>query len=277
MNFIFWNLEKKPACYDVIIDIVIEKNIDIIAIAEFPIGPDETKTFLSKLKTIDSNFEWLQPVTKEKVMVFYNKNNAIVSNQYNEGKVAIKKISSITSKVNAYVAYCHLESKVNINDEEQAERVTKLKETLCSFEKDIDDKDGFLLLCGDLNMNPFEKGLIKANGLNAVMDSSIAKKYSRKVQGQSYKFFYNPMWGFLGDLGKGNVSGTYYFNPSNHIQYFWNVFDQVLLRPEAIPYFDKEALNILTSTMHYNLLKKSGAIDDKQYSDHLPIIFKLNI
>lgn len=277
MNFIFWNLEKKPACYDVIIDIVIEKNIDVIAIAEFPIGPDETKTFLSKLKTIDSNFEWLQLVTKEKVMVFYNKNNAIVSNQYNEGKVAIKKISSITSKVNAYVAYCHLESKVNINDEEQAERVTKLKETLCSFEKDIDDKDGFLLLCGDLNMNPFEKGLIKANGLNAVMDSSIAKKYSRKVQGQSYKFFYNPMWGFLGDLGKGNVSGTYYFNPSNHIQYFWNVFDQVLLRPEAIPYFDKEALNILTSTMHYNLLKKSGAIDDKQYSDHLPIIFKLNI
>lgn len=277
MNFIFWNLEKKPACYDVIIDIVIEKNIDVIAIAEFPIGPDETKTFLSKLKTIDSNFEWLQPVTKEKVMVFYNKNNAIVSNQYNEGKVAIKKISSITSKVNAYVAYCHLESKVNINDDEQAERVTKLKETLCSFEKDIDDKDGFLLLCGDLNMNPFEKGLIKANGLNAVMDSSIAKKYSRKVQGQSYKFFYNPMWGFLGDLGKGNVSGTYYFNPSNHIQYFWNVFDQVLLRPEAIPYFDKEALNILTSTMHYNLLKKSGAIDDKQYSDHLPIIFKLNI
>ena len=277
MNLIFWNLEKKPACYDVIIDIVIEKNIDVIAIAEFPIGPDETKTFLSKLKTIDSNFEWLQPVTKEKVMVFYNKNNAIVSNQYNEGKVAIKKISSITSKVNAYVAYCHLESKVNINDDEQAERVTKLKETLCSFEKDIDDKDGFLLLCGDLNMNPFEKGLIKANGLNAVMDSSIAKKYSRKVQGQSYKFFYNPMWGFLGDLGKGNVSGTYYFNPSNHIQYFWNVFDQVLLRPEAIPYFDKEALNILTSTMHYNLLKKSGAIDDKQYSDHLPIIFKLNI
>lgn len=277
MNFLFWNTEKKSACYDVIIDIVVEKNIDVIAIAEFPIGPDEAKTFLSKLKTIDSNFELLQTVTIEKVLVFYNKANAIVLNQYNEGKVAIKKISAKTFKVNAYIAFCHLESKVNINDEEQAERVTKLKETLCSFENDIDDKDGFLLLCGDLNMNPFEKGLIKANGLNAVMDSSIAKRKSRTVQGQSYKFFYNPMWGFLGDLGKGNVSGTYYFNPSNHIQYFWNVFDQVLLRPEAIPYFDKEALNILTSTTHYNLLKKSGAIDDKQYSDHLPIIFKLNI
>lgn len=277
MNFLFWNTEKKPTCFDVIVDIVVEKNINVIAIAEFPIGPDETKSFLSKLKTIDSNFEWLQPMTKEKVLVFYNKANANVQNQYNEGKVAIKKISAITSKVNAYVAFCHLESKVNINEDEQAERVAKLKDTLCTFEKDIDDKDGFLLLCGDLNMNPFEKGLIKANGLNAVMDSSIAKKKSRKVQGQSYKFFYNPMWGFLGDLGKGNVSGTYYFNPSNHLQYFWNVFDQVLLRPEAIPYFDKEALNILTSTTHYNLLKKSGAIDDKQYSDHLPIIFKLNI
>lgn len=277
MNFLFWNVEKKPTCYDVIIDVVEDNNIDVIAIAEFPVGPDEVRTFLNKLRKKDFNFELLQAVAREKVLVFFNKTNAIVKNQYNEGKVAIKMITTNTSKVNAYVAFCHLESKVNINDDEQAERVTKLKETLCSFENDIDDKDGFLLLCGDLNMNPFEKGLIKANGLNAVMDSSIAKKKSRKVQGQSYKFFYNPMWGFLGDLGKGNVSGTYYFNSSNHIQYFWNVFDQVLLRPEAIPYFEKEALDILTSTTHYNLLKKSGAIDDKQYSDHLPIIFKLNI
>ena len=31
MNFLFWNTEKKSACYDVIIDIVVEKNIDVIA------------------------------------------------------------------------------------------------------------------------------------------------------------------------------------------------------------------------------------------------------
>ena len=100
---------------------------------------------MNKLRKKDSNFELLQAVAREKVLVFFNKTNAIVKNQYNEGKVAIKMITTNTSKVNAYVAFCHLESKVNINDDEQAERVTKLKETLCSFENDIDDKDGFLL------------------------------------------------------------------------------------------------------------------------------------
>ena len=84
MNFLFWNTEKKSACYDVIIDIVVEKKIDVIAIAEFPIGPDEAKTFLSKLRKKDSNFELLQAVAREKVLVFYNKANAIVLNQYLE-------------------------------------------------------------------------------------------------------------------------------------------------------------------------------------------------
>lgn len=152
MNFLFWNVEKKPTCYDVIIDVVEDNNIDVIAIAEFPVGPDEVRTFLNKLRKKDSNFELLQAVAREKVLVFFNKTNAIVKNQYNEGKVAIKMITTNTSKVNAYVAFCHLESKVNINDDEQAERVTKLKETLCSFENDIDDKDGFLLLCGDISV-----------------------------------------------------------------------------------------------------------------------------
>lgn len=277
MKFLFWNIEKKDKCFEVIADIVRDETIDVIALAEFPKEQDEKKKLLLILKAIDSNFNLLKPTTQEKVVIYYNKSMANVKNQFNEGKVAIKRITSNSNLVNAYVAFCHLDSKINVSDEEQAERVSIIKDTVCTFERDINDDNGFFILCGDLNMNPFERGLIKANGLNAVMESSIAQKVTRKVQGHDYRFFYNPMWGFLGDLGKGEVSGTYYFNPSNHIQYFWNIFDQVLLRPEAIPYFDKEQLRILSQTTHYNLLKKSGIIDANHYSDHLPITFKLNI
>lgn len=232
---------------------------------------------LTKLQAENANYFLLQATAPEKVFVYYNKSTTQVKNQFNEGKVAIKKVTSKFGTIISYVSFLHLDSKVNCSDDELAERINAITCSIQNFEDIPDIEKGILLLCGDLNMNPFEKGIIKASGLNAVMDCSIAKKGSRKVQGTSYKYFYNPMWGFLGDLGKGDVSGTYYYNPSNHIQYFWNLFDQVLLRPEAIPYFDKDTLRIITKSSHYQLLKKSGIIDDTLYSDHLPISFTLNI
>jgi len=53
------------------------------------------------------------------------------------------------------------------------------------------------ILVGDLNMNPFEKGVIAAAGLHAVASRRIAERIERTVQGRSYPFFYNPMWGLL--------------------------------------------------------------------------------
>lgn len=274
MKFLFWNIEKKQMCFDVIADLVKDEAFDVIALAEFP--KDGNDTLLSKLQLLDSNFELLKTPTTEKVVVYYKKSTATVSSQFNEGKVAIKKITSKIGKVIAYISFLHLDSKANFSDENLSERVGAIIESIQNFEGKQND-NSFVLLCGDFNMNPFENGLIKAAGFNAVMERTIAKKGSRKLQGRSYKYFYNPMWGFLGDLGKGDVSGTYYFDHSDHIQYYWNIFDQVLLRPEAIPYFDEDALQIIVKSTNYNLLTKSGIIDKKQYSDHLPITFTLNI
>ena len=85
------------------------------------------------------------------------------------------------------------------------------------------------------------------------------------------------MWGCLGDNGKGGIPGTIYHNPSNSIQYFWNMFDQVLIRPDIIPYFDNDSLKIVTSGKSYNLLNANGRIDSERISDHLPIMFNLKI
>ena len=81
------------------------------------------------------------------------------------------------------------------------------------------------------------------------------------------------MWGFLGN---GVVSGTMYYNSSDHINYFWHMYDQVLLRPELIPFFDDKGLEIVTNIGSENLLSDIGIVN-KKYSDHLPIIFTLKI
>jgi hypothetical protein len=75
------------------------------------------------------------------------------------------------------------------------------------------------VVVGDLNMNPFEDGMISADGFHAVMTSEIANKQPRSIQGNQYPFFYNPMWGRFGDNSEG-PPGTFYQRPSSFVEYF---------------------------------------------------------
>ena len=76
------------------------------------------------------------------------------------------------------------------------------------------------VLLGDLNMNPFEPGLVGAGGLNAVMSRQIASRATRTVQGTEYRFFYNPMWGHFGDR-RNHTAGSYFYASSEHVSYYW--------------------------------------------------------
>ena len=51
-------------------------------------------------------------------------------------------------------------------------------------------------------------------------------------------FFYNPMWGHFGDALDG-PPGSYYDARSEAVAYFWNVFDQVLIRTQRCQSMDE--------------------------------------
>jgi hypothetical protein len=125
-------------------------------------------------------------------------------------------------------------------------------------------------------MNPFESGLVSANGLNAVMDRSVAARGERTVQGTVHPFFYNPMWSRFGD-GSPGPSGTYYRDSGEHVTFFWNMFDQVLLRPELLARFRSEDLEILDSDGDASLLTPKGRPSRTKASDHLPVLFRLSL
>lgn len=84
------------------------------------------------------------------------------------------------------------------------------------------------------------------------------------------------MWGLLGDFGKGNAPGTMYYNPSKYFNYYWNMFDQVLIRPELIDAFDCDLLEIIIKTKNHKFINNNNIVNTK-YSDHLPIKFNLKI
>ena len=123
-------------------------------------------------------------------------------------------------------------------------------------------------------MNPFEAGVVGAAGLNATMVRNQARKELRVVQGNKYRFFYNPMWRYFGD-GQAAPPGTYYYDNHEHVTYYWNLFDQVLVRPDLISNLDAGDLEIVQRIGAISLLDHEGIPNQLIGSDHLPLLFSL--
>ncbi|CAN5500839.1 hypothetical protein BH09BAC4_BH09BAC4_18090 [soil metagenome] len=167
----------------------------------------------------------------------------------------------------------HLVDKSNFTTESQNEAASLVAEQLLKVENRL-QLDRHIVL-GDFNMNPFETGMIKANGFHGTMSSEVASRGSRMVQTREYPYFYNPTWSLFGDLNK-DVSGTYYYQHAEHVNYEWNVFDQVLIRPSMVNNFVKDSLEIIQTDSVTSLITKRNIPDQKTYSDHLPLFFTLN-
>ncbi|HYH64018.1 MAG TPA: endonuclease/exonuclease/phosphatase family protein [Urbifossiella sp.] len=168
------------------------------------------------------------------------------------------------------LAVAHLPSKLMIRDTTQ----TLLTRPLVA---DIEAQEGICghrrsVLVGDLNMNPFEEGVAGAGGLHGVMTAAVAARDERTVGGRPYPLFYNPMWGQFGDRTPG-PPGTYYRSAAEAVNYFWNTYDQVLVRPELVK--SLKSVEVLTHDGVESLLTKNDLPDRTNGSDHLPLLFRL--
>ncbi len=123
-------------------------------------------------------------------------------------------------------------------------------------------------------MSPCETGLAGAAGLNAVTSREVASHEARTVQGREYPFFYNRMWAHFGDA-RSSTAGTYFYDAAEHVHYYWNMFDQVLLRPERAAKFDPRKLSIVTGAGGTSLVRPDGRPDREKGSDHLPLVFEV--
>jgi hypothetical protein len=79
------------------------------------------------------------------------------------------------------------------------------------------------LLVGDLNMNPYEAGVVGTQALHAVMTRELTRTVAQLVPRERHSCFYNPMWNCFGDVSAG-PPGTYYWanaeEPTNHFGRF---------------------------------------------------------
>ena len=172
------------------------------------------------------------------------------------------------------MAVVHLPSKLRWSDDSQSQYCPEVAAKIRLIEKERGHMR--TLVVGDLNMNPFEPGLVSSAGFNATMSRKIASRGRRILHGRDCFFFYNPMWALFGDARKVS-SGTYYYNNSQPVTYYWNIFDQILLRPSLLEYFQDESLAILEGAGRSSFLTNRGQPDKGSFSDHLPLLFSLDL
>ncbi|MBL8795846.1 MAG: hypothetical protein JNM56_18220 [Planctomycetia bacterium] len=82
------------------------------------------------------------------------------------------------------------------------------------------------------------------------------------------------MWGLFGDRTPG-PPGTYFYSGSGPGNPYWNIFDQVLLRPDIMDSLVE--LKIIDTDGQESLLTDRGRPRIATASDHLPILFRFNL
>ena len=188
-----------------------------------------------------------------------------------DDRLTIRRLTT-PSRTEILLAVLHFQSRRSWTSSAQALQAPVTQREISETEDTVGHRR--TLLVGDFNMNPFDLGMIGAQALNAVMARDLVQNEERTVAGQSYRYFYNPMWGHFGDRTPG-PPGTHFYPAASPEGVYWNMFDQVLLRPALMDSLVE--LRIVDSDGQSSLVTERGRPRSSTASDHLPILFRLDL
>lgn len=273
MRLLFWNVGRKTGREDIVAEAVTQYASEFVILAEFGDHADELRLLAALNSPGRRTFTCVTGKLQTRIRVYTSWPSSWVEplDDTSDWTYSILRITPAIGPSFILVAV-HLHSKSNRDAVDQALLATRLAASIRRAE--AAEGHERTVLVGDLNMNPFEHGVVASEALHAVMDRSIAERESRTVQCETRPFFYNPMWSRLGDRSVG-PPGTMYYANSKPYALFWETFDQVLVRPALLPYFDDSALRVLTRVGELGIVKSDGTPDPNIGSDHFPIVFEL--
>ncbi len=268
-TFLFWNMGNLPRA-DVAVQLVQQHAVDVLMLTECDIDDNHLTQQLEVSTGIRFHRPWSQ---SNRIRVFTRMpKNRVHEVQFDPSdRMTISKL--IFAKTDILLAVLHLQDKVSWSDRDQHDEAQRFANEIRSAERRHGHKR--TVLVGDLNMNPFEHGMVSSHGFHGVMTRNLAKQNTRTIQRHEYPFFYNPMWGFFGDRTPG-PAGTHFYRSGKPGLYFWNIFDQVLVRPDLLSVFDDD-VQIVDSVGAESLCTRTGRPNRSKGSDHFPLLFRLGL
>jgi len=267
-NFLFWNINWKPVS-ELIVALVEEHAIDVLMLAESDIDQGH---LLRSLNDRSHDFHFA-PSAPAPVQMFIGTPTYVVRNVDDGSRYSIRELR-MPGCIAVLVALLHLPSRLFVDERSQDFECTITAQSIREAEARVGHER--TLVVGDFNMDPFSAGIVGAAGFNAAMHRNTASRGGRMIRGENYPFFYNPMWNHFGDERKP-ASGTYYYEKGDHVAYYWHMFDQVLIRPTLLNRLPVPGVRIPTSAGDVSLLGPNGHPDATAGSDHLPIVFSLDL
>lgn len=270
-TFLFWNLQKKPLG-DSLYKLCETHRVDVLILAECAMSPAQVLLALNPTRE-QTHYEF--PFSgREKLRIFTRFSPRFLQPRKEPPRWTIRELL-LPGLPSLILVGVHLHSKANWCDASQTAECTDLRRDILEIEEQLGHRR--TLVVGDFNMNPFDEGLISAVGLHGEPSRILAAKHHRTVNEEERSYFFNPMWNFFGDETRG-PAGTYYYGAAELVRLSWNIFDQVLIRPDLLPYFRIQDLEILTGDGHRTFLTSENRVPGANgSSDHLPILFKLNL
>lgn len=273
---LFWNINYKNSPFENIIR-DISKEIDILILAEAENIDYTIVENLTKLKHIKSISALDHGALTPAIFSSENGFNLTHINTAISKRLIFYNLSCPGAQ-DLLLCGIHFPSKLEYNTETQEEIANAYIGWINEIEEGLNTKR--TIVVGDFNMNPFELGMIKPKTFNATLSKEMAKTSPRTFHYGKYDFFYNPMWNFMGDhrfsSSTPKLPGSYYFYSTTDVKIiYWNVFENVLLRPDVIDNIDLSTLAIPTNVGGHQLADANYEIDLVNYSDHLPLIFNL--
>jgi len=265
---LFWNTDGKSLERE-ITQVCHTHGVDILIVAESPL---EAVSFLPVLNANQRQIYTEPPNPSTRLKFFTRLPNDAVEIVLDEGGIAARNIRLPIGDPFLLIGV-HLSSKMAYKDVDLALLSTRVNQLVGIAEGKVGHDR--TVLVGDFNMDPFESGIVGSEGLHAVMDKRIARSAARTVLGRKCRFFYNPMWAIMGNPSLGPL-GTLYYPSSTPVSYFWHTFDQVMVRPSLLDVFPENQIRIMTSINGTTLLRPNGR-PHRRFSDHLPLLFKLEI
>ena len=267
ITFLFWNLHRKDLLH-LLAAAAADQEADVVIVAE---NGTSTKATLAALRLVSPDFNFC-PDEDHRVEIYAKFSRRFVKRLYHTSRYTIRGLI-LPGRQPVILAAVHLPSQLNsspltilVECQDLAQQI-EILETKFAHDRTI--------VIGDMNLNPFDQGLIAASGLHAVMNRSLVESPSRTVLGKTYKKFYSPMWSHFGDRND-QTSGTFYYPKADQDCLFWHLFDQILLRPELALGFKHEDFRILRKAGSVSLVRPNGTPNETIGSDHLPIALKLN-
>ena len=269
--FVFWNLGGNNIA-DQVAQLALERAADFVIVAECGSPASLLAALNKKFKNRKGVFRYLS--TRSRVDVFVRFDDSFVTLLHETRHFTIRHVQ-LPMCVPLILAAVHLMGKREFKEPSQDhECILFARELLAAEEHQANHTNTVII--GDVNMNPYQDSVISAAGLHGVQTRAVAERRERVVLGRTHKMFYNPMWRFFGQRTPDGPAGTCYYWKSEDVWTFWNIYDQVLIRPSLLERFPEDQLEVVSKIGGVSLLRQ-GIPHRKQFSDHLPIVFEIDL